>query len=163
MIVQIEKLGTTNLGKYFCLPNWKYWAKTNKACIMIGRGKTTVKKHSSQPLGGEAKDSRTEDCRADMESWCKSRQEEEKILTTSNRYIFLAQVRSYPDRTMWSSSFSSRGSRRGGKCEKRDAGNRAKPCWEHETKGFERGNPELASHFVTPTPVRTSLQSNSNN
>ena len=102
-------------------------------------GRETKKRHSSQPLGGEAKDSRSEveagtglgsslaECTqaGDMLTWSQVTGRGRGggagggggggrgALLSSNRFGLLSQANSYPDRSMRSSSVSSRGSRRG--------------------------------------------------
>ena len=96
---------------------------------MTGRGTNSSKKrHSSQPLGGTAKDSRAEGMEEDnpletneivddSSTWSQvaGRGGGRGSFATSNRFGLLAQANSYPDKTMRSSSVTSRGSRRGGR------------------------------------------------
>ena len=99
---------------------------------MTGRGTNSSKKrHSSQPLGGTAKDSRAEvgmeednpletnEIVDDSSTWSQvaGRGGGRGVgsFATANRFGLLSQANSYPDKTMRSASVSSRGSRRGGK------------------------------------------------
>ena len=99
---------------------------------MTGRGTNSSKKrHSSQPLGGTAKDSRAEagmeednpleanEIVDDSSTWSQvaGRGGGRGVgsFATTNRFGLLAQANSYPDKTMRSASVTSRGSRRGGR------------------------------------------------
>ena len=133
---------------------------------MTGRGTNTAKKrHSSQPLGGDAKDARAEaEAEAeggsgtnilDTSTWsqvlAKGRGRfEHGGLPTANRYGLLAQANSYPDRTMRSASVSSRGSRRGSVVTRIDTENAQNGAEQELT--YSESSLGAASRYVTPPP-----------
>ena len=151
--------------------NRKYAAK------MTGRGTNVGKKrHSSQPLGGNAKDARGEadpelelgaaaqiaDLPVDQSStWSLVTARGRAGLQTSNRFGLLAQSNSFPDKSMRSGSISSRGSRssrRGGPSDRsqpfqvghgRDTVENQEPGQELKYSESSLG---AASRFVTPPP-----------
>ena len=118
------------------------------------RGK---KRHSSQPLGGDAKDSRTENSAADIPSWSQVTSRG-RGTATLNRFSLLSQACSYPDRTMRSESICSRGSR-GSRGSRRGATHdntrpEASSAQGHEESELTYSESSLgeASRFVTPQP-----------
>ena len=118
------------------------------------RGK---KRHSSQPLGGDAKDSRTENSAADIPSWSQVTSRG-RGTATLNSFSFLSQACSYPDRTMRSESICSRGSR-GSRGSRRGAAHdntrpEASSAQGHEESELTYSESSLgeASRFVTPQP-----------
>ena len=125
---------------------------------MTGRG-TSKKRHSSQPLGSDAKDARGDaNLEATMDSALEDLSTWSQVTArgrgAGNRFSLLTQANSYPDRSMRSASMSSRGSRRG---------TRAAPenVQRNETDNLQTSEQDLtysesslgaASRFVTPQP-----------
>ena len=132
---------------------------------MNGRG--GKKRHSSQPLGGDAKDARSETERCleagDLTTWSQvTAKGRAGPLATSNRFDQLTLPNSYPDRSMRSASVSSRGSR-GSRRNSTVIHNRENVREERSQINQDDGtpNPELEysqsslgpeSRFVTPKP-----------
>ena len=128
---------------------------------MTGRG--SKKRHSSQPLGGEAKDARSEDdnCLGDGNppTWSQVAATRgggrgAKGFATANRFGLLAQANSYPDKSMRSASVSSRGSRRGarfGTETGQDFGIGRSQSGDQELT-YSESSLGAATRFVTPQP-----------
>ena len=117
------------------------------------------KRHSSQPLEGDAKDSRTENNAADIPSWSQVTSRG-RGTATLNRFSLLSQACSYPDRTMRSESIcsrgsrGSRGSRRGATHDNTRQGASSAHGNDHEGSELTYSESSLgeASRFVTPQP-----------
>ena len=141
---------------------------------MTGRG--GKKRHSSQPLGAAAKDARPEDGgevglelgaaaaaavqAGDMQTWSQVASRRGGFEST-NRYGLLAQANSYQDKSMRSTSVSSRGSRRGSRAapstiptttgetgaERQEAGTQ-----DRSDLNYSESSLGSRSKFVTPPP-----------
>ena len=145
---------------------------------MTGRGyiNNSKKRHCSNPLASEAKDARAENddnllgaehqyIPPELPTWSQVTERGGgrggKSFATTNRFGLLAQANSYPDKTMRSSSVSSRGSRRGSRIGHEtlmvndpEAHGQAQAHSQAQSQELAYSESSLgaASRFVTPEP-----------